>query len=129
MRTYKKTLKELESYKLLESNWDGYDCPKPIIPNIDKAINFLNLLEKNKFQAPTPMIAGDGEVGLYWTTPRDVKDSYYIEISFDTDEGYCFFYEFEKNSEKHELYGKEILDISIIEDKLFEKLKLISEGS
>jgi len=56
---------ELRGYLRLEKGWDGINSvPAPELA-VQNAISFLALFPYDLKQ-PTPMVAADGEVGLYW---------------------------------------------------------------
>lgn len=106
-------VKTLESYKELNPNWDGYDAIKPNPIIIDRAISFLVALKCYNVELPKPMIAGSGEVGLYWRL-----DKTYIEVGFD-ETGNCLFID-----SKPDLFGIDDFDETIIPKELLEKITL-----
>lgn len=110
-------IKMLESYKELTENWDGYGAIKPDSTIIDRAILFVVRLKIfNIKHFPKPMIAGSGEVGLYWKI-----DNMYIEVDFDADGNSMFM------DNKPELWGVDNFDESSIPTELLEKITLQEE--
>ncbi|MBW2095697.1 MAG: hypothetical protein JRI80_12495 [Deltaproteobacteria bacterium] len=83
----KKTVEnELRGYLRLEAGWGGVNSVAVPELAVENAISFLNRFPDNLTQ-PTPMIAADGEVGLYWR-----YQSAYVELEFAGDGlmfGYC----------------------------------------
>lgn len=69
---------ELLSYLQLKPDWDYDDGIVPQSYNIDTSIRFLTLLKNFHLPLPKPMLAGDGEVCLYWK-----KENFYIEVGFE----------------------------------------------
>jgi len=94
---YQKIYTELLSYKKIQSNWDGYGGIRPNDKIIDTTKNFLTILEKNKIINPNIMVSGAGEIGLFWK-----KQNTYIEVDFDEENLFTFFYDIDNN-----LYGEE----------------------
>ena len=54
---------KLAAYRALPSNWNGYGGSAPKASAVDDCLEFLGRLGP-MFQAPTPMVSGQGEVGL-----------------------------------------------------------------
>lgn len=80
---------QITSYLSLQSNWDGYDGQAPTAIAVAQALDFLDLVP-DSFLMPKPMLAGSGEVGLYWESSNlfaevgflgDSRFSIYIEPS------------------------------------------------
>jgi len=63
----------------LSPGWDGYDGQAPSAGAVFEAQAFLKALPSS-VRLAKPMIAGDGEVGLYWDEP-----GLYLEIGFRGD--------------------------------------------
>jgi len=116
---YEKIYIKLETYKTLEDNWDGYGGKKPSNATINNVFLFLELLRNNKIIEPKIMLSGNNEIGIYW---KD-KNVYYLEINFENNGLYSYFYEIGK-----QLFGKEDLTINFIDKELkdiFNNLNLI----
>jgi hypothetical protein len=72
---FRKVDGELLRYLDLLEDWDGYGG---LIPGEDVVISVIELLkvvESEGYAAPSPMVCGDGEVGLSWST-----QGVYVEI-------------------------------------------------
>jgi hypothetical protein len=92
---------ELQSYLVLPADWDGYGgvpAPKGVV---EDALRWLATLPSSD-ALPLPMVAGDGEVSLYW----DVV-GLYLEVSFPGDSTCHFIAVSEK-----ERYGCDDLSIA-----------------
>lgn len=77
-------IRKLLTYSFLPANWDGY-CGQPILhESIIEAVIFVMKLPASA-QLPSPMIGGDGLVGLFWE-----KGDVYISIDFHGDGSYTF---------------------------------------
>ncbi|MBL0686560.1 MAG: hypothetical protein JJV95_03575 [Sulfurospirillum sp.] len=100
---YSKLHEELATYKELKNNWDGYNGIRPIDEIIETAKSFLNILESKNIIHPNIMVSGEGEIGLFWK-----KKNHYIEIDFDLENHFSYFYKLDK-----EIYGED--DISFEE--------------
>ena len=70
----------LRGYKLLGPNWNGYGGQHPSSDAVEDCVDFLRSLNPSGVM-PKPMVAGDGEVGVFWET-----DALYIEVSFRGDD-------------------------------------------
>ena len=58
---------EIESYRELKQDWDGYDAD-PIFPNvIDLAIKFVDILDEELIADVVLFPRTDGEIGFMWT--------------------------------------------------------------
>ncbi len=58
---------ELESYRELKQDWDGYNAD-PIFPGaIDLAIKFVDILDEELIATAVLFPRTDGEVGFMWT--------------------------------------------------------------
>lgn len=78
--------RELESYKSLKEGWDGY-CAEPANQHsIMDARVFLSSLPES-LPVPSPMLASDGEVSLFWETGKG-----YLEASFPGDSTYHYIF-------------------------------------
>jgi hypothetical protein len=98
----KKTVEnELREYLWLEEGWDGVRSVPAPASAVENAISFLHRFPDTLMQ-PTPMVASDGEVGLYWR-----YQGAYVELEFAGD-GMMFGY-------GRDLNGKELLidDVSL----------------
>lgn len=75
-------LERIEKIKRLRENWNGHGGRPALPESTSNCMNFLsNLQLEQKFRAvPTPMLNGDGRVGLFW---KDAGN--YISISFPGD--------------------------------------------
>jgi len=76
---------ELKSYLRLEEGWDGVGSVAPSEYAVKNAILFIHRFP-DTISGPTPMVAADGEVGLYWR-----HKGAYVEIAFTAD-GMMFGY-------------------------------------
>ena len=91
MRTFAKTLAEVDSYLNLKAGWFptlSVDSPEAIAPTrktIEVIKEFLKLLEKENISAPQPMLTSSGEASLYWKLNED-----YIEIGFEDHLSYTY---------------------------------------
>jgi cytochrome oxidase Cu insertion factor (SCO1/SenC/PrrC family) len=65
---YKKLKEVVESYKNLNTNWDGYDGEPPNVDEVDEMLRLLDELEKNDIPAPNHQLDGSSTVGLYWAS-------------------------------------------------------------
>ncbi|OPX39647.1 MAG: hypothetical protein B1H11_02535 [Desulfobacteraceae bacterium 4484_190.1] len=82
----KKTVEnELRGYLLLGKGWGGVNSVAAPELAVENAVSFLYLFTYDLKQ-PTPMVAADGEVGLYWR-----HQSAYVELEFAGD-GIMFGY-------------------------------------
>lgn len=87
-----KVYAKLASYLHVGDNWDGYGGEPATYASWVNALEFLHVLPV-RFEAPIPMLAGDGEISLFW------KDSdRYLEVSFPGDS--TFHYIFNAPGEK-----------------------------
>lgn len=58
---------ELESYRNLKQDWDGYNAD-PVFPSaIDLAIKFVDLLDEELISTAVLFPRTDGEVGFMWS--------------------------------------------------------------
>ena len=71
--------KKINEFSKLHSNWDGECGDAPSQTDINLALEFLNLLCSQECVIPTPMISGDGEIGLLW---RNENTGLYIDLGF-----------------------------------------------
>ncbi len=82
----KKTVEnELRGYLHLEEGWNGANSVAPPELAVENAVLFLSRFPYDLTQ-PTPMVAADGEVGLYWR-----YQGAYVELEF-TGDGIMFGY-------------------------------------
>jgi hypothetical protein len=77
---------KLHSYLQAGHDWDGYGGEPATYASWSNAVEFLHVLPI-RFDAPIPMLAGDGEISLFWKE----ADSY-IEISFPGDGTFHYIY-------------------------------------
>lgn len=77
---------QLHDYRSLEDDWDGYGGIPATYGSFISAIEFVQSLGK-RFSLPKPMLAGDGEISLFWE-----KNKRYLEISFPGDGTYHYIY-------------------------------------
>lgn len=110
---YSKLLNRLYNYRNLSNNWDGYNGVKPSENIILTAESFIKILEKNSIPTPKIMVAGDGQIGLFWK-----NKSNYIEIDFDRVGLLSYF-----SKLNYKIHGEDdIKVISKIPDKLLASL-------
>jgi hypothetical protein len=83
---FKRLYSHLISYLSLEPGWDGYDGEPASTQSMVDAFWFLKSLP-SRFEAPIPMLAGDGEISLFWES-----DTHYLEASFPGDGSYHYIY-------------------------------------
>jgi hypothetical protein len=95
----------LSSYERLGYDWDGYGGEPANHCSMVDAIEFLQLLPLSS-EVPIPMLAGDGEISLFW----EARDNY-LEASFPGDG--TFHYIFNSGVERFAS-----LDLSLNETKL-----------
>lgn len=76
----------LNSYRNLEANWDGYGGEPATYESMIDALEFLHSLPV-RFPAPIPMLAGDGEISLFWE-----DNDRYLEASFPGDATYHYIF-------------------------------------
>lgn len=103
----------LNSYKLLENNWDGKGGVKPNNSIIQTTKNFIKILENNNIAEPKLMLSGDNEIALFWN-----NKSNYIEISITNSKNFSYFCKFSKG-----IYGEDKVDIKSIPEKLMQVLE------
>ena len=103
---------ELQGYLQFEDGWDGVNSVSPSESAIKNAISFLHRFSDVLTQ-PTPMVAADGEVGLYWR-----YQNAYIELEFAGD-GMMFGYARDPN-------GKETFIDDVLLDSSDEMEKAIA---
>lgn len=109
----KKTVEnELRGYLALEKGWGGVNSV--VVPEIavENAVSFLFHFPYDLNQ-PTPMVAADGEVGLYWR-----HQSAYVELEFP-DDGIMFGY-------ASDLNGNEVFIDDVLLDSHEEMEKAIA---
>ena len=115
---YSQVFKELNSYKDLKTNWDGYGGIRPTDEIINSTKKFLEKLKENKILTPSIMVAGSGEIAIFWES----KDSY-IEVNFDTQEQFSFFYKIDDN-----IYGEDDIKVDNLPIRLKEALNYLESG-
>lgn len=76
---------ELDSYALLENDWDGEGS---IAPDLEILLRAKQLLEfvPGGLPFPKPMLSSSGEVGLYWR-----KGDVFADVVFDDDGSFSLF--------------------------------------
>lgn len=100
----------LESYRKLEKDWDGYDNDAPSEELINRAIKLLTILE-DKQPLPFKTMLSGHEISFYYR-----KDEMYVEISIEQDfEGYIYLVDDGKTP-----YGND--GVSELPESLFELL-------
>lgn len=67
---------ELISYAELHPGWDGAGSIAPRVEAVEEVIAFLDALHIGD-NVPEPMVAADGEIGLFWSF-----EGGYIDVSF-----------------------------------------------
>lgn len=110
---YSDIFKELNSYKDLKPNWDGYNGKKPSDEIINTAKKFLEKLQNSQISSPEIMLSGSGEIAIYWEN----RDNY-IEVNFDMKDYLSFFYKIEEN-----IYGEDDLKADNLPTKLKDSFK------
>lgn len=83
---YNELHKKLDSYKLLEDDWDGYGGLKPTYELIEVVRKFIFVLENESIKAPKLMLSSSNEIGLFWK-----RENYYFEMNFDNENNFSFF--------------------------------------
>lgn len=91
--------RELKNYLYFLDGWDGPDSKPPPESAVSDAVQMLWALPSN-ILAPIPMVAGDGEVGLYWKW-----ENAYAELNFFGDG--CFTY-FAKDLDGNKYYADDV---------------------
>jgi len=91
----------LHSYQSLPLGWDGYGGVPAHQSSVEDALTWLATLPAEG-PLPLSMLAGDGEVSLYWSYP----DVVYLEVSFPGDVT-CHFIA----SRENERYASDDLDV------------------
>ena len=77
---------ELDSYRNLKPEWDGYDAIPPNFSSISVAKILLRSIYAKELPLPRSMISPDGEVGLYWDW-----EGVFIDLGVDEDNCISFF--------------------------------------
>jgi hypothetical protein len=98
----------LLSYLDVEEGWDGYRGKIPNRQAVLDAIEFLRLLPDGMPQSE-PMLASDGEVGLFWNI-----DGYYIDIGFYGDGKLSFHFELPDGKE----FGASYEGVAVLPEEL-----------
>lgn len=99
--TYNYLLEKLFSYYDLEDDWDGYGGKPPSLTTIGTIVSFVMKLQELDAIPPNPMLAGSGEVGLYW----DI-DNIHIEV-VSTEVGLISYAVIFHKTESHYVCGEE----------------------
>jgi len=121
---YNKIVREIESYKFLDFNWDGYEAKPLNHMLINKSISFLNLIKDKKLILPTPMAEPqNGGVSFFW---NNYSKDFYIEVGIDSIDNYSYFFDIKKTNT---LFGKDDVSLSVIDDRLLETIKLFDKRS
>ena len=84
---YDKVIHELDTYLELPDNWDGYNGTQPTEEVVSTVKKFLNILNDKQLHSPDIMLAGTGEVALFWKHKDD-----YIEVSFEDKDQLTYFF-------------------------------------
>jgi hypothetical protein len=102
-------LDKLYSYRGLCRDWDGYGGEPATYESFTSALAFVERLPI-RFNAPIPMLAGDGEISLFW------KDhGFYLEISFPGDGTYHYIFQsYEEQFASDDIPFENGLDASLI---------------
>lgn len=82
---FKPIIDRLRSFKNLQPNWNGYDAVVPTDDAVEQCISFLQDIWKT-VSVPTPMVSGQGEVGLLW----EKADGTMAEVGFLGDDHYGY---------------------------------------
>jgi hypothetical protein len=90
---------QIKGYLFLEPGWDGYEGIPPSKEVVNDAITMVKALPEG-FPLPKPMVAGDGEVGLYWK-----RGNAFIDIEFSGN-GLITYYA--RAADGREFYGEDI---------------------
>ena len=88
IKSYDTLERSLYGFLSLSDGWDGYDG---IVPSLGVIITSSMMLDKIRelyIEAPKPMLASSGEVGLYWKNKQ-----HYLEICFDTKDSFSYMYD------------------------------------
>jgi hypothetical protein len=99
---YSKLYRELGTYSELTQNWDGYNGIKPTDEVIQTTKQFLNILKSQEIIYPKIMVAGSGQIALFWKNKKN-----YLEIDFDEENKFSFFYKL-----NNKVYGRDDLVLS-----------------
>lgn len=83
--THYDLLNEIDRAALLADGWDGRDGIAPSRDAVESASVFVRMLP-DTVDTPRPLIAGDGEVGVYWK-----RGKAYIEVGFCGDGNIVFY--------------------------------------
>jgi hypothetical protein len=110
--SFKKVKDELENFKSLKENWDGYNGVIPDESLVDYCQEFVEKLESFDISPPKTMLTGSGELGLYWKTKTK-----YIEIDFSNIGYFSYFVETESN-----VAGQDDCTIKDFPKKLYEEI-------
>lgn len=111
---YNKLHEKLDSYRLLEDNWDGCGGIKPSEQLIEAVRKFLLVLENEAIKAPRLMLSGSNEIGLFWK-----KENYYFEINFDDENDFSYFYKIDGK-----IFGEDEMPTSCISKHIKDILRL-----
>lgn len=85
-KEYSQLCDKLYSYRDLKNNWDGYGGVRPKDEIIFTTEKFIKSLESSSIMPPRIMVAGSGQVALFWKNKGN-----YIEIDFDEEGYYSYF--------------------------------------
>lgn len=108
---------ELQSYLRLPADWDGYGGVPAPQSVVEDALKWLATLPSGD-ALPLLMVAGDGEVSLYWNV-----DELYLEVSFPGDSTCHFIATYGK-----ERVGSDDLSIAVAaQNSLFVKYYMIAQ--
>lgn len=112
---YNNLIEKVKLFRTLENDWDGYGAIELEEKSITNAISFLNLLKDKSIIKPEVFPTTIGEASLYWRNNDD-----YIEISFQNEDSFSFFYDF-----GYDVYGEVDIDLSVLPEKLIYAINFI----
>lgn len=117
-------LGEIQSYRTMPPNWDGYDGIPVHEQVIKDACKFLELFPFNygdrPIALPLPAPSGDGEMGLYWK-----NDTAFAEVSFNGNGKISFF----ASKGTHELDSFDDMDIPQSRNLLLDRIANVVAGA
>lgn len=85
-KEYKKLREKLYSYRDLKDNWDGYGGVRPKEEIVLTTEKFINSMQDNAIIPPKIMVAGSGQIALFWKNKAD-----YIEVDFEDEGTFSYF--------------------------------------
>ena len=108
----------LTSYLDLDEDWDGYGGVRPTDKAVRDTLEFLNALPEDKVP-PKPMLAGSGEVGLFW----DIE-GFYCDVGFEGDGTYSYYGEL---NDAHSI-GDEEVPVGVFPEELLNSVPRLSKS-